>query len=249
MNKTISAIVLAAGLGTRLAPLTNKAPKCLTELFGRPLLSYALDALIARQLGQVVVVVGHRADQIRAYVESNYCAAKVIFVNNDDYATTGTAVSIMRGLSAIPSDHGVLIIEADVVFDQIVLDRLLSAPGTATALARYRPDLSGSFVTMDVGLHVTDWAHERGRSADFPLGQAWKTVNLTKIDAAAVHTHLQPAVAKMLAVHGPAVPFEFVAQHCISEQGLVINGVDVSDARWYEIDTLADLESAKNLFA
>ncbi|UXY15805.1 phosphocholine cytidylyltransferase family protein [Chitiniphilus purpureus] len=249
MTQATSAIVLAAGLGTRLAPLTDEVPKCLTEFYGRPLLGYTFDALLAQKVEHIVMVVGHQAGQIHKYIESNFPTANVTFVSNAEYARSGTVVSMMHGLTVVPANHDVLIVEADVVFESAVLERLLASPATATALSRYRPDLTGTFATLDAGFFLTDWAHERSRSDDFQIRQAWKTVNLTRFDSAAIHKHLLPAANQMLIEHNRTVPFEFAVQHCIKSQGLRVKGIDVSDLCWYEIDTLADLNFAKRLFA
>jgi L-glutamine-phosphate cytidylyltransferase len=73
-------IVLAAGQGSRLAPLTDDRPKALVPLAGRPLLEWTLDAARAVGIGDVVVVGGHRADRLAGY--------PVTPIVNRDFATT-----------------------------------------------------------------------------------------------------------------------------------------------------------------
>ena len=64
------AIVLAAGRGRRLEPLTLTTPKPLLPVAGRPILAHILDALATARIRDIVVVVGHLGDQIAAYLET-----------------------------------------------------------------------------------------------------------------------------------------------------------------------------------
>ena len=66
--KVTTAMVLAAGLGTRMRPLTHKVPKPLVPLKGKPLIDHALDRLAAGGIKRAVVNVHHFADQIEAHV-------------------------------------------------------------------------------------------------------------------------------------------------------------------------------------
>jgi mannose-1-phosphate guanylyltransferase len=64
----LRAFLLAAGKGTRLRPLTDRIPKCLVEIGGRPMLGLWLDALARAGVEDVLVNTHHLADQVRAYV-------------------------------------------------------------------------------------------------------------------------------------------------------------------------------------
>ena len=64
----VSAILLAAGLGTRLRPLTDEVPKCLVPIAGRPLLDYWFDRLEEAGIRDVLINTHHLADQVEAHV-------------------------------------------------------------------------------------------------------------------------------------------------------------------------------------
>jgi molybdenum cofactor cytidylyltransferase len=88
----ISGIVLAAGTSSRLG-----RPKQLLELDGRPLLQHVIDALVAAELDEVVVVLGHEADAIRGAL---VLAPAVRTVFNPRYSS-GQASSLTAGLDAV----------------------------------------------------------------------------------------------------------------------------------------------------
>lgn len=67
----MKALLLAAGLGTRLRPVTDSVPKCLVPLHGRPLLDIWLDMLVAAGVGPLLVNMNYLAEQVRAFIESH----------------------------------------------------------------------------------------------------------------------------------------------------------------------------------
>ena len=64
----MNGMIFAAGLGTRLQPLTNDRPKALVEVAGKPLLEYVIRKMIAADVQRIVVNVHHYADQIEAFL-------------------------------------------------------------------------------------------------------------------------------------------------------------------------------------
>ena len=67
----MKAMILAAGLGRRLKPLTDSTPKSLVPLAGKPLLFYIIEKLIAAGINQIIINVHHFAETIIKYVEQN----------------------------------------------------------------------------------------------------------------------------------------------------------------------------------
>jgi len=67
-NRITTALLLAAGTGSRLRPLTRNAPKCLTEVGDRPILDRLIHNLRAKGFQRLVVVLGHQGDQIRDFL-------------------------------------------------------------------------------------------------------------------------------------------------------------------------------------
>jgi L-glutamine-phosphate cytidylyltransferase len=114
-------IVLAAGRGTRLRPLTDDRPKCLVPLRGRPLLAYQLEAFRAAGLRDVTLVTGYRAALLARYGRRR--------VLNRAYATTNMVYSLFRAEDVLLSGEDVLVSYGDIVFEARVLAALLRARG------------------------------------------------------------------------------------------------------------------------
>lgn len=126
----MKAIILAAGIGRRLAPFTDRQPKCLIPVGGRSLLERMLEAVEAAGIGEVVVVVGHYQEQIRDRIGPGFGSLSIRYVENPDY-TKGSLLSVWGAREAIHDDF--LLMDADVLFAPELLIRLVGSP-TPSAL-------------------------------------------------------------------------------------------------------------------
>ena len=127
-SRPLSAIVLAAGEGTRMR---SDRPKPLHLLCGRPMLTYVLDALGDCDLDRVVIVVGHHAERVTKRLQDEGPDLLITFVEQEVQRGTGDAVSV--GITGFPDDP---LDEADG--DVIVLpgDTPLLEPSTIAAASR-----------------------------------------------------------------------------------------------------------------
>jgi NDP-sugar pyrophosphorylase family protein len=120
----MDAIILAAGLGTRLRPYTLVTPKPLLPLKGRPILDWTLGALPA-SVDRVIVVVHYLADQVEAYLQSQAWFTQWRTVKQEQTRGTGDAVRSCREF--IQSER-VLVINGDDLFGAADLANLANCP-------------------------------------------------------------------------------------------------------------------------
>ena len=81
-------VILAAGMASRLRPLTDHSPKCLLKVGERCLLQRTVDALVANGVGELVVVTGYLHEMIEDFLKKQYPDLNIHFINNDVYQTT-----------------------------------------------------------------------------------------------------------------------------------------------------------------
>jgi choline kinase len=120
------ALVLAAGMGKRLAPLTEERPKGLLELGGRSLLARLLDGLQAAGVAETAVVVGYHQEQIRAHLGNSHRGMPVRYLENAAY-TKGPLLSLWTGRAGFLQDD-VVLADGDVLFAPALLARVVQAP-------------------------------------------------------------------------------------------------------------------------
>ena len=149
-SPAVKAIILAAGMGSRLAPLTNDRPKVLVPVAGRPILFRQLDHLTAAgfDLADVVIVGGYRVDTLRAELAANgFAACAVIF--NDMYEPWNNFWSLAVAEPAVRG-HAVLQFDGDVILDPALLPKMLAAPGDALLAVDVRDELDDETMKAQV---------------------------------------------------------------------------------------------------
>ena len=112
----MTVIILAAGQGTRLRPLTNNKPKCLVELAGKPLLDHQLEVLCAAGVGDIHVVAGYRADKLDRPDFTRHI--------NERYADTNMVSTLFVAESVMTGDSDLIISYGDIVYEPRVLSAL-----------------------------------------------------------------------------------------------------------------------------
>ena len=116
----MKAVILAAGIASRLRPLTDTTPKCLLKVGERCLLQRAFDALLQNGFREFVIVTGYRQQQIVNFLEAHYPALEVTFIYNEKYASTNNIYSLWLTRPYVDKED-ILLLDSDILFDpQIV---------------------------------------------------------------------------------------------------------------------------------
>ena len=110
-----TAVLLAAGTGSRLKPLTDDAPKCLSEVNGITILQRLIQSLSEHGFTRLVIVVGYLGHRVRDFLNERNDELEIEFVTNPRYATTNNLYSLW--LARLSIDEPCLLLESDVVFD------------------------------------------------------------------------------------------------------------------------------------
>jgi L-glutamine-phosphate cytidylyltransferase len=121
----MKAVILAAGVGKRLWPITQHRPKCLIEIGGQSLLRRYLATLATVGIRRADMVVGYRQEMIREAVAADSCGVKVNFLVNEQFHR-GSISSLWVARTALDDD--VIVMDADVLFHREILRRLVASP-------------------------------------------------------------------------------------------------------------------------
>jgi choline kinase len=241
----MQAIILVAGQGSRLRPLTDHRPKCLVEVHGRSLMAYQLDALHAAGIRDCVIVVGHMADRVRDVVGTSYRDMAISYVENPIYYRTNNIYSLWLARGAIRDD--VLLLEGDLIYDPALLTDLIDAPcENAAVVDQFQAFMNGT-VILARGDRADAMVLKRDQSPGFDFRTALKTVNVYKFSYDAMAEVLMPALGECIAQGLTDDYYEGAIAQAVENGNLRLNVVHTGQRQWAEIDTAEDLADARRM--
>jgi choline kinase len=122
----MKAIILSAGQGKRLLPLTAEIPKCLLPICGKKVIERQIDALHECGVENITVVTGYRSEKVDEALQGSYGPGRVKTLYNPAYATTDNLVSCWKVSHEMKEDF--ILLNGDTLFEPSVLKRLLESP-------------------------------------------------------------------------------------------------------------------------
>ena len=233
-------MLLAAGTGSRLLPLTKKSPKCLTLVNEMSILERLIKSLNQNRFKRLVVVTGHLENCIRNFLETRAGNLTIEYVFSPLYKTTNNIYSLWMARNMIREPF--LLIESDLVFDPSLLAGMLYPD--RIAIARMKPWLNGSTVTINPSNRV-DAFHSEARNNSKQT--RYKTVNIYSLSVSSWHRVIEKLNQYVLAGRVNDY-YEAVFRQMVAEKSLSFQAVFFDHKPWYEIDTIEDLASAEKLF-
>lgn len=236
MTHTKTAVILVAGIGARLRPLTDDRPKALVEVAGETILARAIRLLIAHGVREIVLATGYRDEQIRDSLRA--VPAEFQLIPNPDYETTQNSVSLALCEPALRGKR-FFKLDGDVLFQQEVLTRLAQSD----AALRVAVD-SGRALDAEAMKVCLDHTAIRAFGKELPPERAHaETIGIEQVGAAASEK-LFDALRAAGAAGRKHLYYEDVYSELVTSGALRAQAVDVSDLPWSEVDTREDLERA-----
>jgi L-glutamine-phosphate cytidylyltransferase len=239
-------VILAAGQGSRLMPLTSDKPKCMVEFRGRPIIDYLLDAFDKTDLQEVVVVTGYK----RRVLETHLQSRNIIFYNNPVFDQTNMVSTLFAAEKKLVQDF--IVSYSDIIYGPSVLQKIANARLDISVVVdnRWR-DLWE--MRMDDPLSDAESLKiENGRIVD--IGRSGVTYE--DIDGQYIGLVKFPS-ASMSVVRETAC--ELIGEDLLTPnnvymtnllQALIKKGVSVRpifiDGGWVEIDSRDDLDAYEN---
>lgn len=241
------AIILAAGLGRRMLPLTRTVPKGLLPIGDSTILGRIVDGLIDVGAAEIVVVTGHLAETVRGFLAERYPGVAFRYVHNARFEETNNIVSLAMALDALPDDDDVMVIESDVLFDPVLLRRLAARRQNCALVDRYRPGMDGTVVAVEGGV-VTGVFPPHLQGEDFVYGDKYKTLNVYYFTGEFCRRAFRPLLscyANLIDAHSY---YELVLGMLVNMQRERIFAEVVDGESWSEVDDPNDFQVARFVF-
>ncbi|HYA16853.1 MAG TPA: NTP transferase domain-containing protein, partial [Bryobacteraceae bacterium] len=244
----MKAIILAAGYGRRMRPLTDRTHKTLLEVSGRTIIGRIMDCLIEEQIRETVVVTGYRAEELETWLRANYPGYRFQFVHNLRYAETNNIHSLALAFEHTALDQDIVLIESDLVFEPAVLERLVRSPHeNAALLDHYRTGMDGTVVSLEDGA-ITSVIPPHLQRQDFSFADKFKTLNIYKFSREFCATRLGDLLTFYSRFIDDNCYYELILGILIYMRQARIHGEVLEGERWAEVDDPNDLHAAEFVF-
>ncbi len=243
-SATYRAVILAAGQGSRLLPLTEETPKCLLDLSGRSMLEWQLKGLAQAGVREVVIVTGFRSDLVEAAlprISPAGVAVRTLF--NPFYKVADNLAScwLVRGELSGPS----LILNGDTLFEPDIARKLLASPDapipvTIDRKPRYDDD--------DMKVRV-EGDRLRAIGKKLPASEVnGESIGFLRFNAAGAASFVAELERTMRTREGVSLWY-LSAIHRLAGAGVDVRCALIEGLEWAELDFPADLERCRQLAA
>jgi len=231
-------MIFAAGLGTRLKPLTNKMPKALVPFQGKPLLRHAIEYLSGFGVQSFVINVHHFADQIINYLSSENFSEFEIVISDERTKLLDTGGALLKASSLLDSNEPFILYNADVITNlnlSEMMDWHRQKGGLASLAVRKR--VSSRYLLMDGDNSLVGWRNVKsGKSI-----MAREVLNFSDRAFSGIHI-VEPKLLRMLEDRG-AFPIIPAYLKLASTQPILC--YDHSDGYWFDMGKAESFEAAK----
>jgi choline kinase len=242
-NYKMKAIILAAGVGSRIRPLTDNCPKSLLEIGGVTILERMLSHIQACGINDVVFVLGYLQEQIEAFVNKSFPELNAQFIVNDRYKETNTGFSLMLTEDFVKGSPFIKF-DADVLFDREILEKLLASDDQ-------------NVLCIDKEIHLDAEEIKVVVNEDNRVVKASKTVAPTEAIGESIGIEkISPDTAKLLFSELKTMmeqdenhqQYYEGAYERLMEKDMPFYALDITGLKWAEIDTKQDFDAAEKIF-
>ncbi len=237
------AIILAAGVGSRIRPLTDNCPKSLLKVGGETILNMMLTNIQESGIRDVVFVLGYLEEQIKNYVKTKFSNLNAQFITNDRYADTNTGFSLMLAIDLIKGAAFVKF-DADVVFDDVILKNLMKCQYENCLCVDKNINLDAEEIKVVIG--ENNRVVKANKTVN-PKHAAGESIGIEKISCKTSKL-LHAELALMMDDRKNHQEYYEGAYERLIEKNVPFYALDISGLKWIEIDTKEDLIKAENIF-
>lgn len=229
-----TALIMAAGLGSRFGSMTESVPKGFIECGGKPMVIRSIETLISCGIERIIIGTGYRKEAYEA-LHDRYPQTECVY--SPRYAETNSMYTLWNCREAV-GDDGFLLLESDLVYSRNAITELMENPHPdimlITPVTKFQDQY---YVEYDAGGTLTRCSTDRG-SID------------AKGELVGIHKLSSPFYKKMCADYGkvadslPKLGYEYELLH-MSQEVSPVYVLNAKDIHWYEIDDERDLRYAE----
>ncbi len=228
----MKAIIMAAGIGSRLGHISGNRPKCLIEMEGISLISRSVDLLASRGITDISVITGYKSELVQQELQG-----RVSYLHNPYFEVTNSIASLWLAKDLLRDD--VILMNADLYYEDSVLNIALAQRGNAVMLSDSTRIDNADFRFGVVGDRILKTGNQLSNSET-----DCEYVGIVRIDKNFIHT-FRKRLEQMIKSGDFKNWWEGVL-YAFIDDGTAITHKDVDGAFWSEVDHLGDYNRLSN---
>jgi choline kinase len=237
----VKGLILAAGMGTRLLPLTADRPKPLVHVGDVTLLGRLIDQCASIGLDEVIVVTGYKHEFVVAWLEAHPTPVPVQTVYNESYDSLNNAHSVLVARNALEG-AGFVKFDGDLVMDTGLLERLVASSWRTAAVVDTGEEVDAEAMKVILKEDGSIAAFGKWLSLDKSSGES---IGVEKLAAEDTPPFFD-AIEEIVHSQGRSDAYYEDVYHAILGDTWSMGAVQTDGLRWSEVDTVQDLEAARS---
>ena len=243
----MQALMLAAGMGKRLAKFTQDNTKCMVEVNGKKLIEKTIEILKQNGINKLVIVVGFKKEKLKKYVKDNIRGIEVVFIDNEEYATSNNIYSLYLAKEYLERDD-TLLLESDLIYEESLIKTILTNENkNLAAVAKYEKWMDGTVVEIDNDNNIKAFIEKKDLQVD-KENEYYKTINIYKLSKEFSQKEFLPFLKTFMDVYGKNEYYELTFKILANLGRTDLKAQIIEGINWYEIDNEQDLNIANQLF-
>jgi choline kinase len=236
----MTAVILAAGVASRLRPLTDHTPKCLLRLGEKTILQRTVDNLLANGITEFVVVTGYLREQIEQFMREQWPELDVTFIHNPVYDSTNNIYSLWLTRDVMEGKD-MLLLDSDILFDRRIVGALLASPHPNCIALNTDIEVGEEEIKVRLAADGRILDMNKIMPVEFAVGES---IGIERFSADWVR-HLFTVLERMITVEKRVnIFYEAAFEEVIAEGGKLFP-VDISAWPCMELDTVEDFHAAE----
>jgi choline kinase len=232
-------VILAAGAGSRLKPLTDHVPKCLLKVGVKCILEMTIENLLATNNSEIIIVTGYLENKIREFIRERFPHLQITYIYNELYASTNNIYSLWLAKDEVLG-HDMMMLDSDIVFDERIISKLQNS-GYKNCLALKRHEVHDEEIKVKTDAHGC--VIEIGKEVNMSQA-AGESIGIEIFGIEAL-VELYFILDRKVVTEKKVNQFYEAAFQELSDNNLFI--VDTTEYFCMEIDTEEDLKIAEGL--
>jgi choline kinase len=232
-------VILAAGAGSRLKPLTDHVPKCLLKVGVKSILEMTIENLLATNNSEIIIVTGYLENKIREFIRERFRHLQITYIYNELYASTNNIYSLWLAKDEVLGND-MMMLDSDIVFDERIISKLQNS-GYKNCLALKRHEVHDEEIKVKTDAHGC--VIEIGKEVNVSQAEG-ESIGIEIFGKEAL-TELYFILDRKVVTEKEVNQFYEAAFQELSDNKLFI--VDTTEYFCMEIDTEEDLKIAEGL--